>query len=742
MIRSDSPTQADQREATTELSARKREPGAAPSRLRWYQEQAVNAVWNYLRTESGSPCVVLPTGSGKTYVIAELCRQVVEWGGRAIVLAHVKELLEQSRKALTSVVDPTLVGVYSAGLDERTTDAAIVVAGIQSVYRRAEELGAFQLVIVDEAHLIPPNGCGMYRQFLDAEKEISPQSRLVGLTATPYRLGSGWIVRDKAAADSSCRSHGGSSPPAGRLASDKSERPTGAGSDARAEARIGNGAVADDSDKYDRLLDTIVYEAQIDRLISDGTLSSLRSQVARYESNFEHVKTTRGDFDEEEVEKILSGKNVLYSVCKEIVEKARERNRVLIFCNRVESAKKVVKFLAELDAANDAVVVDGATPAGDRAEIVRRFRGETFSDLLGNETKPLKYVANVGVFTTGFDAPNVDVVALVRPTKSLALYQQMVGRGLRRAPEKKDCLVLDFAGNIMRHGPLDIACPTTPRATGKIFVWKKCASCGEVVAGYFAVCPACGEPFPRPAPDPTKGIERTASDAPITSEEERVEEYDVTGISFSAHYKKDDPEKPPTLQVEYKRGEFRRPVFEWLCPQHENQWARKRFERWWKAKSKVEPPQTTDDAVLWAKNGALASPFRIKATWKPGSRFPEIEWLESTDKPDFDPKNVKTDEEEFYEGFEEFEDFSGDRDADPRADDEKNFEIRGRYAVPQSPPNETPAPRRCQNCGEWNDYGLEDYSGFCWAFNCEQNGTSPACSEHFQERFIDPELPF
>ena len=637
-------------------------------KLRWYQEQAVNAVWNYLRTESGSPCVVLPTGSGKTYVIAELCRQVVEWGGRAIVLAHVKELLEQSREKLTGVVDPTLVGVYSAGLDERTTDAAIVVAGIQSVYRRAEELGAFQLVIVDEAHLIPPNGCGMYRQFLDAEKKISPQSRLVGLTATPYRLGSGWIVRDK--------------------------------------------AQNDDSDKYDRLLDTIVYEAQIDRLISDGTLSSLRSQVARYESNFEHVKTTRGDFDEEEVEKILSGKNVLYSVCKEIVEKTRERNRVLIFCNRVESAKKVVKFLAELDAANDAVVVDGATPAGDRAEIVRRFRGEESVDLFGNiSTKPLKYVANVGVFTTGFDAPNVDVVALVRPTKSLALYQQMVGRGLRRAPEKKDCLVLDFAGNIMRHGPLDIARPTTPRATGKIFVWKKCASCGEVVAGYFAVCPACGEPFPRPAPDPTKGIERTASDAPVTTEEERVEEYDVTGISFSAHYKKDDPEKPPTLQVEYKRGEFRRPVFEWLCPEHENQWARKRFERWWKAKSKVEPPPTTDDAVLWAQNGALASPFRIKATWKPGSRFPEIEWLEASDKPDFDPNKIKTDEEEFFNEFDEFSEFADVQsyddgakaldgfDADPRADDEKNFEIRGRYAVPQSCPPAEKKTVRCQNCG-------------------------------------------
>ena len=96
-------------------------------------EQAVAAVWDYLRNEKGSPCVVLPTGSGKTPVIAEMCRQVLEWGGRVVVLAHVKELLAQAADKLRRFVNPDDIGLYSAGLNERTTDKPIVVAGIQSV---------------------------------------------------------------------------------------------------------------------------------------------------------------------------------------------------------------------------------------------------------------------------------------------------------------------------------------------------------------------------------------------------------------------------------------------------------------------------------------------------------------------------------------------------------------------------------------------------------------------------------
>lgn len=658
-------------------------------KLRWYQEDAVASVFDYFRTKKGAPCVVLPTGSGKTPVIAELCRQVVEWGGRAIVLAHVKELLEQSREKLGLFLPSEAVGVYSAGLNERTTATPVIVAGIQSVYQRAEELGEFHLIVVDEAHLIPPEGCGRYRQFLDAEKTVSPKARLVGLTATPFRLGSGWITKDR----------------------------------------------AEKNDDGDRLLDEIVYEVSILDLISAGFLSPLVSQGTRAALDLTNVHTVRGDFDEGEVENLLGRRSILSPICHEIVEKTRDRQKVLIFCNRLASARKVAQSIKAQDAENDVVVVDGATPPRERDAIVRRFKGEKKADLFGAiEEKPLKYVCNVGVFTTGFDAPNVDCVALIRPTKSLALYQQMVGRGLRLAEGKQNCLVLDFGGNIDRHGPLDMPRPSDDEISSSKKPWRECPQCRSFVSYSYPDCPICGAKFPKGASDPDSNLTARSSSSSLFGEEAepKIEEFDVTDVGFSAHYKKDDPSKPPTLQVEYFRGQFCRPVREWLCVEHENQFARRRFERWWKSKSKVEPPATTELAVEWATKGALAIPKRIKATTKPGTYFPEIEWLDATEIPDFDPAKIKSDFDEFFEGYDEFNSFDGTQE------EPESKSVEGSGAA--DPRQETCL--RCKDCGNWNDYGLDDFSGFCWAYNCEQNGKSAACSEYFKERFIDPDIPF
>lgn len=562
-------------------------------KLRWYQEQAVAAVWNYLQKKDGAPCVVLPTGSGKTLVIAELCRQVVVWGGRVIVLAHVKELLQQAVEKLRTFVDPELVGCYSAGLNERVVDKPIIVAGIQSAYQRAEEFGPVQLIVIDEAHLIPAEGTGRYRTFLEAEKSVSPQARLVGLTATPYRLGVGWITKDRAEKDA------------------------------------------------DRLLDAIVYEAPIDRLIADGTLSTVVSRRARKLPDYSKVRTVRGDFDEAEVEKVLTRKGVLESACREIVDETRDRNKVVVFCNRRQSARRCAQLLQEYSGFQ-AAVVDGETPAEDRADLIRRFKSDE-QTLLGTET--LKFICNVGVLTTGFDAPNIDCVALLRPTQSLTLYQQMVGRGLRRAPDKADCLVLDYGGNIERHGPIDM--PVVVERSEK--PWRVCPKCEGVVSIVYPQCPLCGEPFEvkRRKSDPDAKIQTVASERSILSEPEIVEEYDVKGVEYEVHYKKNDDGKPPTLQVKYLRG-FSKPFFEWLCPEHDG-WARKRFENWWKTKSKVEPPQSVDVAVEWARAGALATPTKIQTTAKPGERFPRIEWVDFSEIPDFDPSQVKSFEEEFNE---------------------------------------------------------------------------------------------
>jgi len=166
--------------------------------LRPYQVEAISAVYDHLRRRDDNPCVVIPTAGGKTPVMASICRDAVQqWDGRVLILAHVKELLEQAVDKL-HIMAPDLwnrIGVYSAGLRSRDTDHPIIVAGIQSVYRRAAELDAFDLITVDEAHLIPPSGEGMYRQFLAEAKIVNPNVRLIGLTATPYRMSTGCATR-------------------------------------------------------------------------------------------------------------------------------------------------------------------------------------------------------------------------------------------------------------------------------------------------------------------------------------------------------------------------------------------------------------------------------------------------------------------------------------------------------------------------------------------------------------------
>ena len=161
--------------------------------LRPYQRAAIDAAYQYLGNNSGNPVVVIPTGGGKTPLLAQLCNDVVASGGRVLVVSHVKELLLQQQAALQAICPDVEVGLYSAGLNTRDTEQPVIVAGVQSVYRRAAELGVFSVVIVDEAHLIPLDGEGMYRQMLTDLAVINPQVRVVGLTATPYRLKDGLI---------------------------------------------------------------------------------------------------------------------------------------------------------------------------------------------------------------------------------------------------------------------------------------------------------------------------------------------------------------------------------------------------------------------------------------------------------------------------------------------------------------------------------------------------------------------
>lgn len=337
--------------------------------LRGYQQEAIDAVYRHLRDRADNPCVVIPTAGGKTPILATLCRDAVErWNGRVLVVSHVKELLAQAVEKLKAIAPELSVGVYSAGLKRRDTDHSVIVAGIQSIYKRACELDAFDLIIVDEAHLITVEGDGMYRQFLADAKVVSPHVRVIGLTATPYRLGSGPICAE------------------------------------------------------DHFLNSICYEVGIRELIRDGYLCPPNSKSGKAKADTSGLHIRGGEFIAGEVEDLMDQEALVEAACEEIVERTRDRNAVLIFAAGVEHGRNVVKTLEQKHDIECGFVC-GDTPNRERDELLARFRGDQSDGLF--ERKPLKFLCNVNVLTTGFDAPNIDCVVLLRPTASPGLYYQM-----------------------------------------------------------------------------------------------------------------------------------------------------------------------------------------------------------------------------------------------------------------------------------------------------------------------------
>ena len=535
--------------------------------MRYYQTEAVQAIYQYLRTNSGNPCCVLPTGSGKTIVLATICRDAVEkWHGRVLILAHVKELLEQAKSKLSVFCPDIPIGLYSAGLGEKTSEGPIIVAGIQSVYRKAQELGKFDLIIVDECHLLPEDGDGMYRQFLAEMREINPAIRLIGLTATPYRMTSGWLCGPE------------------------------------------------------NLLNDVCYEVGVKELIAQGYLCSLITKGAKRNQDYSKLHIRAGEFISSEVDDLVNTESNVHATCREIMEQTQDRNKILIFASSVEHAKHVQKKLSEMTGM-ECGLITGSTPSAERDLLIRRFKGEQIQANLFNETMPpLKYMTNVNVLTTGFDAQDIDCVVMLRPTASPGLYQQMVGRGLRLHPTKTNCLILDFGGNILRHGPIDAIHIKDKRTAGDGDPpAKQCPECQLIIHAAYSVCPGCGYAFPARE---SNSIENEASQENIISCDE-TNEYEVEDVFYAVHTKAGaDEYSPKTMRVDYKTGwnTFRS---EWQCVEHEG-WVRKRFEKWWKERTNAPLPSSAYEAVQVANSGALAKPTKITATRKAGEKYERI----------------------------------------------------------------------------------------------------------------------
>jgi DNA repair protein RadD len=531
---------------------------------RWYQSQSVDSAWQFMREKPGNPCVVLPTGAGKSLVIAMIARDVLAWKGRCLVLAHRKELLQQNAEKIEACIPGLQAGIYSAGIGRRDYLADVVVAGIQSVYKQkaAYQLGHRDVVVVDEAHLIPGDGEGMYFELFDNLKKINPNIRFVGLTATPYRLDHGMVV--------------------------------------------GEG----------RLFAEICYEVPLLELIKQGFLCPLTSKEPGNLMQVADVGTRGGEFIQSQLDRAAAQDETVRQAVEELLSWSADRRSVLIFTCGRRHAALVEEHLAKAVGSAAVGYVDGTTKPAARQRVLDGFKAGS-----------IRFLINIDVLTTGFDAPNIDCVALLRPTLSPGLLYQMIGRGFRLHPSKQNCLVLDFAGNIERHGPVDRLRPPKTKGlgagSGGEAPARACPKCKELVAIQVRECPACGYQWP----EPEARHDAKASTLPVLSDGSPAKEDEwIEVLGDPAYLVYSPPGKKRSLRVIYKlRGTNAFSEFLSLDHPHDSA-AKKQAERWWRRRSDVPCPGSCWEAwhILKKCPEAVAKPARVLMRWTPGRKFPEI----------------------------------------------------------------------------------------------------------------------
>lgn len=523
--------------------------------LRPYQRAAVDGLFNYFQNKKGNPMVVIPTAGGKSLIMASFIKETLErWPEeptRFLVLTHVRELVRQNSEEMAKIWPTAPIGVYSAGLKRREAGALVTFASIQSVFKRAKQLGEIEIVIVDEAHLIPRKSNTMYQKLFNDLKEINPHLKIVAFTATPFRMDSGRLDRGD-----------------------------------------------------DAMFHGTAYEAGIVDLIEQGYLARPTSVSAATQIDTSDVAIRGGEFVPGQLQAVAIRPETVAAVADEIMTHSEGRRGILVFGCGVLHAEMLCDALNDRGLPCEAVF--GDTPLDERDRHIEAFKRQELRALCG-----------MNVLTTGFNARHVDLIALARPTKSVGLYIQIVGRGTRVFPGKEDCRVLDFGGNIARHGPLDKPKVKPEKTTTELqpAPTKVCGECGAVNHLSARVCEVCKVAFPEILAE----IDTKPSTLPLFSgEAARPVWVPVDAASYRFHPPKSE-DKPPTLRVVYRSGFLT--YTEWLCFEHHG-FPRRKAERWWRLRAPrdVPPPSTVREALSYTNT--LRVPDRILI--QPNGRFFDV----------------------------------------------------------------------------------------------------------------------
>ena len=492
--------------------------------LRPYQTGAVQAIYDYFATKQGNPLIVLPTGAGKSLTLAAFIKGAIEAypSTRIIVLTHVKELIEQDAKAIIRYWPEAPIGIWSAGVGQKTK-AQITVAGIQSIHSLPAKFAGTDLVIIDEAHLVSKKSDTMYGRFLAGLRTHNPALKVIGLTATHYRMDSGLLT-----------------------------------------------------DGDERIFTDVAYEAHVGELIKEGYLCPLVAKNGATKADLSDVHTRGGEFVAGELQRAMDKANLIEGALDEVGKYAHDRQHILGFCAGVEHAAHCAERANARGWAADYVT-------GDMSPTERDAKINAFT------SGRLRFLFNAMLLTTGFDYPSIDCIVMLRPTKSTGLYVQIMGRGLRKDGKKDNTLVLDFAGNVERHGPIDQIKVKKKRGGGEgvsVAPVKECPDCHELLHTSVMLCPQCGHVWESKAAHGTE-----AADAVIVAALEKPRLYLVDRVEYQKYEKAG---KAPSLKVTYWCGPST--CDEWVPIEDERSYVKKHAVQWFWMRGAM-CPNTVDDAL-------------------------------------------------------------------------------------------------------------------------------------------------
>ena len=544
----------------------------------YYQEEACDSIFRYYEDGGkGNPVVAMPTGTGKSIVIGLFIQRIYQAYPfqRVMMLTHVKELIEQNADKLQTMWPSAPVGIFSAGLKQKVSGMPITFAGVQSAAKAASCFGKIDLIMIDECHLVSPEDNTSYQKLIKILKEVNPKLKVVGFSATPFRMGLGLIT-------------------AGGIFTDVCYNITGV--------------------------------SAFCQLIDDGFLSPLVPFPTTVQLDVTGVHKRGGEFIEKELQLAVDKDEITRAAIREALERMSDRQYIMVFASGVQHSENITRVLREYGQ----TAVCAHSKMGKQADINKEEFGACRH----------RFIVSNNMLTTGVDYPHVDGIIMLRPTGSPGLWVQMLGRGTRvvyrrfagfnisikehrleaiKRGGKRDCLVLDFAGNTMRLGPIND--PSIPRkkgeGTGEIPV-KICGAentlnglgCGAYNHISARWCCGCKSEFSFKIK-----ISHIASTRDlIVRDEPIVELLTVERVTYMVHYKKG---VPPSLKVSYYSGINR--YSEYIVAWHpDNVSARARS--WWKKRTDTIIPDSAEKANELVSQ--LKIPKRIRV-WT-NKKHPEV----------------------------------------------------------------------------------------------------------------------